>query len=451
MKINKDGINVNDYDLYITRFCSSCNNPYKIIDTDINSSHFYPPYDYIKGCSEYCLHCWLLPDDEPSKIAVENEQDIELIFPENHQYWYDTNDYEKIDLGDLQTAYKKYIEDGFQIAILPISRLATNRSIFLPEGIMIYPEGRLDLSKYKLINTEISKLREKHPSELSISELSSLQSQLTGISIETLNQYALIVIPIKLSLDTIFNYSHEKHLELISNLSETITQKYLNFFIYKYCKISHISNDKLPSSPSQTLVNNMSAVLFVNLNSNESKLISGAVFNAQATKGLGLALSQPEWDIFPKNGEVGKLVNHAMILYSQIIKTESSTSKFVQILSLLEFLAYPTEYKKFQDVKKVISRYIIQDTNSSEYQDLLKRFEELTGKIDSLTGEQVGLRTRIVHIGDRLENLLPTTNVRKQLFEELNGYVRCIIDHMIHYSDLSFEDYLDKRKELINT
>lgn len=357
MKINKNGININEYDLYITRFCSSCNNPYKIIDTDIKSNHFYPPYDYIKGCSEYCLHCWLLLDDEPTKTAVENEQDIELIFPENHQYWYDTDDYEKIDLGDLQTAYKKYIEDGFQIAILPISRLATSRSIFLPEGIMIYPEGRLDLLKYKLTSTEISKLREKHPSELSISELSSLQSQLTGISIGTLNQYALIVIPIKLSWDTLFNHSHEKHLELISNLSETITQKYLNFFIYKHCKISYASNDGLPSFPSQTFVNNMSAVLFVNFNTNEAKLISGAVFNAQATKGLGVALSQPEWDIFPKNGEVGKLVNHAMILYAQIIKTESATSKFVQTLSLLEFLAYPTEYKTFKEVKKVIARY----------------------------------------------------------------------------------------------
>lgn len=445
LKINKGGINVNDYDLYITRLCGSCNNPYRIIDTGMNSRYFYPPYDYIKGCSEYCLHCWLLPGDEPSKIAVENEQDIELIFPESHQYWYDIHDYKKIDLGDLQTAYKKYIEDGFQVAILPISRLATSKSIFLPEGIMIYPEGRLDLSKYKLLRAEVHELREKHPSELSISELSSLQSHLTGVSIENLNQCALIVMPVKLSWGTIFDYSHKKHLELISNLSETISQKYLNFFIYKYCKISYISNDRLPSFPSQTLINNMSAVLLVDLNNNKSKLISGAVFNAQATKGLGLALSQPEWDIFPKNGEVGKLVNHAMILYAQIIKTESSTSKFVQILSLLEFLAYPKEYKKFQEVKKVIARYMVQNTNSNEYQKLLNRFEELTGKTDSQNGKQVGLRTRIVHIGDRLENLLPTINEREQLFIELNDYVRCVMDHMIKYSDLLFDDYLDKR------
>lgn len=91
----------------------------------------------------------------------------------------------------------------------------------------------------------------------------------------------------------------------------------------------------------------------------------------------------------------------------------------------------------------------MQDTNSPEYQNILKRFEELTSKIDSQTGEQIGLKTRIVHIGDRLENLLPTTNDREQLFEELNSYIKCIIDHMIQHSSLSFVDYLDKRQELI--
>jgi hypothetical protein len=451
LKINKDGIKINDYDLYMTRLCTSCNNQYKIIDIGLDNNHFHPPYDYIKGCSEYCLHCWICPEYAPPTIPMEDEQDIELIFPEHHTYWYDVDFYQKIDLGNLKVAYKDYIKDGYHIAILPISRLVTNRSIFLPEGIMIYPEGRLDLTKYKLKNIDASKLKEKHVSELTMQELSSLQSQLSNVSLDALNKYALIVIPIKLNWDTIFNHSHEKHIELISSLSEIITQKCLNYFIYKNCKISYISNDILPSSPSQTFINNMSSTLFVNLNNNESKLISGAVFNSHITKGLGLALSQPEWDNFPKKGEVGKLVNHAFLLYTQIIKTESATSKFVQILSLLEFLAFPTEYKKFQDVKKIIARYTIQDTNSKEYLDLLKRFEELTSKKDAGTGEQVGLRTCIVHIGDRIENLLPTANERKELFEELNTYVRNVIDHMIQYSNLSLEEYSIEKEKLIKT
>ena len=451
MKINKDGMHIDDYDLYITRQCTTCDNPYKIIDTKFSSdNYFYPPYDYIKGCTESCLHCWLLPDHLPPKISVEDEEDINIIFSDKHEYWYDENFYKDIDLGNLKITYKDYIADGCHIAIMPISRLVTNRSVFLPEGIMIYPEGRLNLSNYKTVDIQTSDLKEILPSQLTKEELSILQSKLSGVTIDSLNDYALMVVPIKLSLDTLFNYSHEKHLGLITNMSETISKKYMNFFTYYNCDITYTSNDSLPSLPSQTLIENMSATLFVDLNNNEAKFISGAVFSNQVTKGLGLALSQPEWDYLPKQGDVGKLVNHAFVLYAQIIKTDSASSKFVQILSLLEFLAYPTEFKSFKDVKKIIARYVIKNTNSIEYQDLLKRFEELTGKKDA-NKKDIGFRTRIVHIGDRLENLVPTVKERKALFKELNEYVKCVIDHMIYHSHLSMEEYTIEKEKLTKT
>ncbi|PCI28644.1 MAG: hypothetical protein COB67_05910 [SAR324 cluster bacterium] len=255
-------------------------------------------------------------------------------------------------------------------------------------------------------------------------------------------------MPIKLSLDSLSHYSHEKHLELIANLAETISKKYMNFFTYNNCEITYTSSDLLPSFPSQTFIKNMSAILFVNLKSKEALLISGAVFSTQVTKGLGLVLSQPEWDIFPKQGDVGKLVIHAFSLYAQIIKTDSASSKFVQILSLLEFLAYPTEYKNFKDVKKIIARYVIKNTNTIEYQNLLKRFEELTGKKDA-DKKDIGLRTRIVHIGDRIENLVPTLKEREALFKELNEYVKCVINHMIEHSNLSMNEYSIEKEKLI--
>jgi len=175
LKINKDGVYINDYDLYITRHCNSCNNTYKIIDTKFSSdNYFYTPYDYMKGCTKSCLRCWLLPDDIPPKISVEEEVDINVIFASEHDYWYDKECYKEIDLGDLEITYKDYIEDGYQIAIIPISRLVTHRSIFLPEGIMIYPEGRLNLSCYNIPDIKISDLKEIPPEKLTKEELSFL-------------------------------------------------------------------------------------------------------------------------------------------------------------------------------------------------------------------------------------------------------------------------------------
>lgn len=403
----------------------------------------------MRGCTEHCLHCWILPDFKPAPVAKSEERSIPINIPTNHQYWYDEGCIKEIDLGNLPVTYKDYISDGFHLVILPISRVATHKSIFLPDGIMIYPESRLDLKTWRLDNPSVSELKEIAPQELSVFELSSLQSQLSGISIDDLNEFPLIVMPIKFQWDTFFDYTHEKHLELISILSEMIASKCLNFIKYMNCEISHTPSDTLPSLPSQTSINNMSATLFVNANTNGALLLSGAVFHNQITKGLGLVLSQPEWNDFPSKGEVSILVEHALSLYAQIIQTESATSRFVQVLSLLEFLAYPTEYKGFKEVKKIIARYIIQDTHSPEYQQLLKRFEELTGKKDETTGEHIGLRTRIIHIGAHLEDLLPTIKERRELFKELANYVRCVIDHMIQYAHLSIEDYAIEKEKLI--
>ena len=45
----------------------------------------------------------------------------------------------------------------------------------------------------------------------------------------------------------------------------------------------------------------------------------------------------------------------------------------------------------------------------------------LTGKKDPITNEHIGYRTRIVHLGNRLDQLLPEASDRVALFEELDG------------------------------
>jgi hypothetical protein len=52
--------------------------------------------------------------------------------------------------------------------------------------------------------------------------------------------------------------------------------------------------------------------------------------------------------------------------------------KFIQALTLLEFLADPRDYRKFEDVKKIVARYVA--TTREEYARILERFLELTGK-----------------------------------------------------------------------
>jgi hypothetical protein len=178
----------------------------------------------------------------------------------------------------------------------------------------------------------------------------------------------------------------------------------------------------------------------------EARIIAGAAFSHYLTRGLGLSLDQLEWEVFPQDGEVGKIVNHALSLYTALLEEPSPTARFMQALSLLEFMAYPDEYRSFKDVAKIIARYVARD--HSEYQVIKDRFCELTGKKDPVSLRHIGYRTRVVHMGERIEVLVPDPQARRQLFLELDGYIRPVIDHMVTYSERSFDDYLKVRDTL---
>jgi hypothetical protein len=117
-------------------------------------------------------------------------------------------------------------------------------------------------------------------------------------------------------------------------------------------------------------------------------------------------------------------------------------------LSLLEFLAFPDaeDFQKFGEVKKVIARYVAK--NKVEYHALLDRFFELTGKKEENSRRIIGYRTRLVHMGERIEDVVPDLEQRKKLFYELDGYIRPVINHMIQHSNFSLSDYLKVRNEL---
>ena len=115
-------------------------------------------------------------------------------------------------------------------------------------------------------------------------------------------------------------------------------------------------------------------------------------------------------------------------------------------MSLIEYLAYPDDYKEFKEVKKVIARYVAH--NVAEYKKLLNRFFVLTGKKDESTDKYLGYRTRIVHIGERLEDILPNDEDIDALFVEPDNYIRTVMDHMLKFSDKTWDEYLQMRNQM---
>ena len=87
-------------------------------------------------------------------------------------------------------------------------------------------------------------------------------------------------------------------------------------------------------------------------------------------------------------------------------------------------------------------------TTREEYTRTLDRFLELTGKKDPANQRIIGYRTRIIHIGEKLDTIIPDPDNRRRLFEELDGYIRPIINHMIAHSQLDFAEYLELRDKM---
>ncbi|WP_419233926.1 hypothetical protein [Aliarcobacter cryaerophilus] len=442
MIIDSNGINIDYYDIYKIRECKECNCSYNIVK--VSQTYFERPWDYSSGFQNFCLDCWLVGnDDGKSTENIFNTIPIEFnpYFPSDHEHWYDTFDVDKIVNGDLKLAYKNYIKNDCHIVVLPISRLHVDTTIFLPFGMLIYPQDVIKFENFKFDDSSIFNEHEMHTYKNE--ELVRLQSFLSNITIEHYKYETLIVLPIKFEWESIYKCTHNDHMDFIKRLSDVIDEIGFKYLKYKYCKLDYNLETKLPSFAGQFSSNyKMSSCLLINGKNDELKLIGGNAFSQYFISGVGLKINQPEWDHFPKNGEVGKIVSQALTLYIQMIQTQSLNSRFVQALSLLEYLAYPNEYKSFKDVKKVIAKYVAKDEEHRKY--LYKRFQELTGKKDEITDKEVGLRTLIVHIGGNIENLLEYED-RKKLFIELDTYIRKIIDFMIFNSEMNYDDYFKNK------
>ncbi|WP_254996832.1 hypothetical protein [Pseudomonas sp. S12(2018)] len=429
MKITVEGLTFSPYDTKLIRGCSECKKEYSIRDYfEMSEYHFYTPVNYKNGCERKCLECWLGVSEQMEPPPEKKRSvEIEVSIPDKHEHWYDRAIYCEIDQADLSAAYSEYLHQGCHLAILPLSRLITDRSIFLPRGVMIYPVGRLDLKRLKI---------EKHQ----LDRVASSQIYASGVRLGHLDNYPLLVIPLKFSWEQFRLGDHDAHMDMIVKISEIVDGLCYDFINYLGCRLEHLASETKPALPGQlTSKSMMSAAVLVKSDAMDSVLLAGAAFSQINTKGLGLDLRQPEWDQFPKDGEVGKIVTHALSLYAQMLQTQSATSRFVQALSLIEFLVYPDDYEKFTKVKTVVSRYMADGLEARKR--VLDRFEILTSKTDKVTREQLGLRTRIVHIGARLEQLVKSRSERQELFAELDGYIRTMIDHMIKHSHLSSAEY----------
>jgi hypothetical protein len=341
--------------------------------------------------------------------------------------------------GDLHEDFASVFCDGVLLVVMPVARLHLDSPpISFPGNVIFYPNGYAELDRLNIV-----------PNDSASNSLAELASAVSGIDEEVFVQHSLVAFPFTYAWQQLRRNSHKENMALIRKLSDYVDRSCFNYIKYRQCALfsegDPISN--IPGRAGQVDSNHMmSAALLYRHDIRESRIIAGDAFSHIVTRGIGLSLDPIEHSIFQSDGEVGHIVNHALSSYSEMLETNSATARFMQALALLEFLASPDEYQKFEKVKRVIARYVAK--SSAEYDQLLDRFYELTGKKDPESDQVIGYRTRVVHMGNRIEDVVPNDQDQKKLFVELDSYLHAVIDHMIDHSGMSFENYLRIRDQM---
>ncbi len=438
------------YTLQERRKCKSCGGVYRIGDSwPSQKNYFPPPYSYEGGCYDHCIGCWIVgPESSSADHDVAFEDGIIwdgalTLAPESVDGWPYEDVYDAIFEGDLKTVYQWYFDRGNLLAVMPCSRLQVSRIRTFPKGFLFFPAGFLDLQQLRIrVNSESSNI------------LSEAQSAASLINEQVFNRYPLVTFPVQgLTWEQFRSASHQEHLVMIRNLSEEVDRDCLDYARFKTCDLNDCEG--LPCRVGQVAATNMmmAGMALYSSRQDQGQMVAGAAFTHYVTQGLGMTLDQYEWDNLPGQGETGQIARRGLRMYAELLEASTLTSKFVQAMSLFEFLAYPDQYEKMENVKKVISRYLA-PVQSPEYARLLNRFWELTGReeksVDQATGKPVrkhlGFRTRIVHLGERLEQIVPSAKDRSELFTELQSYLTPVLRHMIKHADLTFEDYKNVRE-----
>ncbi|AOC57959.1 hypothetical protein [Bacillus pumilus] len=244
---------------------------------------------------------------------------------------------------------------------------------------------------------------------------------------------AIVVFPVEIRKSHPFkNFTVEERQQILdSNISKT--EEILNILKYIYCNLGKTSLLMQRAG----YINNIYSGIIIYYPQMEMFDFIKDKHKVKAEfigKGLTVNLKEIEEILISHTvllksdcGELGNIAKHALQLYSNIIEANNLTNKYVQALSLIEYLSNPFKFEKMQKLKgRVIS---FTADNRKDYHELSERFKWLTG-LENEGREQLGLRTNIIHNGQILENLLSKPYEAEFLIKELQLYICNYLEEM---------------------
>jgi hypothetical protein len=350
------------------------------------------------------------------------------------------------------SAFTDFIDDlkrGVRLCVMPVPRLELDDKLDAIEGFVFYPASTLDLEELRVAwvpADEFARTMERGNGVIQAegSDLEWFKCAASQISLDYFQKYALITFTTLVNWELFLSGDHAYHCDLLREMSEH-AETALDLLRFDFCRL-HLP-DTLPGRAGTFDFDSpYTGALIYTLEDHESYIVGGQVITHHLVAGLGLEISTLPETTHIGRGESGNVARRGLSLYSAAMESNSLTAKFIQCMSLLDFLAYPDDYVPMKRAKREIAAHVANSTK--EYQAVLDDVERLTHFKDG-EDRQIGLRTCLVHHGTRFEDLVPEKHDQDAIFKRLERYIGKTVSDLIALSDepwSAVQTFRDSRK-----
>lgn len=354
-------------------------------------------------------------------------------------------------MNDPRTIFHEELSAGAQLCLLPISRVALEAPVRLGPRLVLYPPGAFLPDTFRIVSYPALEYAEanRRADELTLGvlhasgmDLAWLTSSVTGLECNDFLASALLALPVSIDWDKFLQpENHRDHLAMIqSAMAEA--EAVLDQIRFDYCRLD--LPQALPGRAGFLSPQGFSAALFYMPRDHESYIVAGEIVTHQIVVGLGLEFDHVAPAAPISSGPVGGLARHALRLFNMALEAPDDTAKFVQLMTLIDYLADPFAFTSMKDAKKQIGRHVAQ--TRQEYEAIMEDFKVLTSEGGKPTAGHQGYRHNIVHLGRRLEDLIDA-NERRAVMQRLQTYISVLIQDFIDRSHEGWESIVAYRDE----
>jgi hypothetical protein len=308
------------------------------------------------------------------------------------------------------------------IAVLPLSRCLIEQEISICDSLTLFPPGEWE---------GLSLIGELPPPV----SAATLATNLSGISPEIIETSALVVYRDGSALPNLLGVSHKNDLFLLEKLAAQC-ESLLDITRFDKCQLD-LPDTLFGRVGTWDNSNGASGAVFFDLNGNETHFVGGRYLVSTVTAGIGLDFYGYRPTYQHRKDEIGNVVKQALTIFRHALEANDWTSKYLHCIRLFEVLADPFQLansNKWEKVRSKLCAHLAKDRES--YFSLTNKFK-LLGNVGE--GGVRGLRERIVHHGELIENIFDSSDELRTLFKEIQGHIHKVLVDLMRFDGGSWQ------------